>query len=53
MLYNLLAPLSEEGGIFNLFRYLTFRTGAAILFSLFLTMLLALTRKRFPGSQDV
>jgi phospho-N-acetylmuramoyl-pentapeptide-transferase len=40
VLYNLLAPLSDEGGIFNLFRYLTFRTGAAILFSLALTLLI-------------
>ena len=38
MLYNLLTPLAEEGGIFNLFRYLTFRTGAAILFSLAVTL---------------
>ncbi|MDQ7246091.1 phospho-N-acetylmuramoyl-pentapeptide-transferase [Dongia sedimenti] len=40
MIYNLFAPLAEDGGIFNLFRYLTFRTGAAILFSLALTLLI-------------
>ena len=31
MLYNLLAPLAQDMAIFNLFRYLTFRTGAAVL----------------------
>lgn len=30
MLYNLLAPLAEDIQFFNLFRYLTFRTGGAI-----------------------
>jgi len=34
MLYNLLAPLAEDSTIFNLFRYLTFRTGGAIMTSL-------------------
>ncbi|MBI1326095.1 MAG: phospho-N-acetylmuramoyl-pentapeptide-transferase [Alphaproteobacteria bacterium] len=29
MLYNLLAPLSEDFILFNLFRYITFRAGAA------------------------
>ncbi|GHF23127.1 phospho-N-acetylmuramoyl-pentapeptide-transferase [Kordiimonas sediminis] len=31
MLYYLLTPLAAEGGIFNLFRYLTFRTGGAVM----------------------
>ncbi|HSK40032.1 MAG TPA: phospho-N-acetylmuramoyl-pentapeptide-transferase [Arenibaculum sp.] len=31
MLYHLLFPLANEFGVFNLFRYLTFRTGGAIL----------------------
>ena len=31
MLYNLLAPLSEQVFVFNLFRYLTFRSGGAVL----------------------
>ncbi|GAB4131212.1 MAG: phospho-N-acetylmuramoyl-pentapeptide-transferase [Rhodothalassiaceae bacterium] len=31
MLYNLLAPLADDLAIFNLVRYLTFRTGAAVL----------------------
>nr|WP_238322499.1 hypothetical protein [Kordiimonas gwangyangensis] len=34
MLYNLLAPLAEQHGFFNLFRYLTFRTGCAVLTAL-------------------
>jgi phospho-N-acetylmuramoyl-pentapeptide-transferase len=34
MLYNLLAPLAEQHGFFNLFRYLTFRTGGAVLTAL-------------------
>ncbi|WP_417460267.1 phospho-N-acetylmuramoyl-pentapeptide-transferase [Kordiimonas sp.] len=34
MLYNLLAPLADQYGIFNLFKYLTFRTGGAVLTSL-------------------
>jgi len=31
MLYALLAPLADEYTVFNLFRYLTFRTGGAIM----------------------
>ncbi len=34
MLPNLLVPLADEFGLFNLFRYITFRTGGAILTSL-------------------
>ena len=34
MLYNLLAPFSEHFPIFNLFRYLTFRAGGAVLTAL-------------------
>lgn len=34
MLYNLLAPLGDEYHIFNLFRYLTFRTGGAVITAL-------------------
>ncbi|TDQ83961.1 phospho-N-acetylmuramoyl-pentapeptide-transferase [Dongia mobilis] len=40
MLYNLLAPLAEDLSIFNLFRYLTFRSGGAVLFSFCLTLLI-------------
>jgi phospho-N-acetylmuramoyl-pentapeptide-transferase len=34
MLYNLLFPLADQIGVFNLFRYLTFRTGGAIMTAL-------------------
>ncbi len=34
MLYNVLFPLSEEFGALNVFRYITFRTGGAILTAL-------------------
>ncbi len=34
MLYNLLYPLADEVGVFNLFKYLTFRTGGAVITAL-------------------
>jgi phospho-N-acetylmuramoyl-pentapeptide-transferase len=34
MLFNLLFPLADQFGLFNLFRYLTFRTGGAVLTAL-------------------
>ena len=34
MLFNLLVPLSEDFSVFNLFRYLTFRTGGAVMTAL-------------------
>ncbi len=37
MLLNLLAPLSDEIGVFNLFYYLTFRTGGAIMTALLIS----------------
>lgn len=40
MLYNLLAPLADEFTLFNLFRYLTFRTGGALLTALFIAFVL-------------
>ena len=40
MLYNLLYPLADEFGLFNLFRYLTFRTGAAVITALFISFIL-------------
>jgi phospho-N-acetylmuramoyl-pentapeptide-transferase len=40
MLFNLLVPLADEFGPFNLFRYLTFRTGGAMVTALFLTFLI-------------
>lgn len=41
MLYNLLFPLSHEWGVFNLFKYITFRTGGAMLTALLLSFYLA------------
>ena len=40
MLYNLLVPLSDEYQIFNLFRYLTCRTGGAIMTALLIGFVL-------------
>ncbi len=34
MLFNFLSPFADEFGLFNLFRYLTFRTGGAVLTAL-------------------
>ena len=39
MLYHLLYPLAADFGPFNLFRYLTFRTGGAILTALIISFL--------------
>ena len=39
MLYHLLFPLAEEFGLFNVVRYVTFRTAAATLTALFLSFL--------------
>ncbi|ARN85397.1 phospho-N-acetylmuramoyl-pentapeptide-transferase [Candidatus Nucleicultrix amoebiphila] len=39
MLYNLLAPLSVQFPVFNLFRYITFRTGGAILTALLISFI--------------
>jgi phospho-N-acetylmuramoyl-pentapeptide-transferase len=40
MLYHLLFPLAEQYGVFNVVRYITFRTAAATLTALFITFLL-------------
>ncbi|MDE0909226.1 MAG: phospho-N-acetylmuramoyl-pentapeptide-transferase [Myxococcota bacterium] len=40
MLYHLLYPLSEAYGVFNVVRYITFRTAAATLTSLFICLVL-------------
>ncbi|GJL86081.1 MAG: phospho-N-acetylmuramoyl-pentapeptide-transferase [Micavibrio sp.] len=41
MLYNFLTPLAEDYQIFNLFRYLTFRTGGAIMTALIISFIIA------------
>ncbi len=40
MLFNLLAPLSDQVPIFNLFRYLTFRTGGAVMTGLVIAFII-------------
>lgn len=40
MLYNLLFPLAKHFELFNLFKYLTFRTGGAILTALLISFLI-------------
>ena len=39
MLFELLFPLSDQFQVFNIFRYITFRTGGAILTSLIISFL--------------
>ena len=39
MLYNFLAPLADEFGLFNLFRYITFRTGGAMITALIVSFI--------------
>lgn len=41
MLYNLLVPLADDHTVFNLFRYLTFRSGGAVLTALVLSFIIA------------
>ena len=43
MLFNLLAPLADEYIVFNLFRYLTFRTGGAIMTALLVSFVFGST----------
>ncbi len=40
MLYHLLYPLAEDFAIFNLFRYITFRTGGAIMTALIISFII-------------
>ena len=58
MLYNLLFPLADEFGPLNLFRYITLRTGGAVLTALFLSFLLGpgiirWLRSRQPEGQPI
>ena len=58
MLYNLLTPLGEDFLFFNLFRYLTFRSGAAVMTALLISFLLGpriiswLRAKQGEGQRD-
>ncbi len=40
MLYNLLYPLAEDVAVFNLFKYITFRTGGALMTALVISFLI-------------
>jgi len=40
MLYHLLTPLAEDFQLFNVFRYLTFRTGGAVMTALIMSFML-------------
>lgn len=40
MLYHILVPLAEEVGAFNLFNYITFRSGGAVLTALLLSFIM-------------
>ncbi len=57
MLYNLLAPLRDEFAVFNVFRYITFRTLGAVLTALILSLLLGpwfiLTLRRLSVGQNI
>ena len=43
MLFNLLVPLADDYIIFNLFRYLTFRTGGAVMTALLISFVFGAT----------
>jgi phospho-N-acetylmuramoyl-pentapeptide-transferase len=47
MLFNLLYPLADDFGLFNLFRYLTFRTGGAVLTALVISFVVGPTLIRW------
>ena len=58
MLFHLLFPLADEFTVFNVFRYLTFRTGGAILTALIISfvvgpMMIRLLRSRQNGGQPI
>ncbi|HAT35892.1 MAG TPA: phospho-N-acetylmuramoyl-pentapeptide-transferase [Rhodospirillaceae bacterium] len=53
MLYNLLAPLADEFGPLNLFRYLTFRTGGAIMTALIISFIFGPAIINWLKSQQV
>ena len=40
MLFNFLAPLGDDFAVFNLFRFLTFRTGGAVMTAMILSFML-------------
>jgi phospho-N-acetylmuramoyl-pentapeptide-transferase len=58
LLYHLFFPLADEITAFNLFRYITFRTGGAVMTALFLSFILGpplirWLRRRQKGGQPI
>lgn len=58
MLYNFLVPLADEVGLFNLFRYLTFRSGGAVMTALMISFLfgpwiIRWLKRQQPGGQPI
>ena len=58
MLYHLLVPLADDVSLFNVFRYLTFRTAGAVVTALFLAFILGprvirWLRSKQPGGQPI
>ena len=52
MLFNLLSPFADDFGLFNLFRYLTFRTGAAVLTALVISFVVGPSLIRWLRSRQ-
>ena len=52
MLYAFLYPLAEDVGLFNLFRYITLRTGGAVVTALFVSFLLGPATIRWLKSRQ-
>ena len=53
MLYHFLFPLADEYTIFNLFKYLTFRTGGAVLTALIISFVIGPSMIRWLRGQQV
>ncbi|MDZ4738252.1 MAG: phospho-N-acetylmuramoyl-pentapeptide-transferase [Rhodospirillaceae bacterium] len=58
MLYNLLTPLAEDVSFFNLFRYLTFRSGGAVVTALIISFVfgprvIAWLKSKQPQGQPI
>ena len=58
MLYHLLTPLADDVSVFNVFRYLTFRTGGAMITALTVSFLcgpliIAMLKRRQNGGQPI
>jgi phospho-N-acetylmuramoyl-pentapeptide-transferase len=52
MLYNLLTPFADDFILFNLFRYITFRTGCAIMTALIISLIIGPTLIRWLKSKQ-